>query len=75
MANAVKIMNLDSLVITKTSFTGYASDKTIVGDVTPAGYSFHHAARCGGVVILLCDSLKCEPILRFQAKLFLKITN
>ena len=42
--------------------------------MTPAGYSFHHAARIhkkvGGVVIILRDSLKCETHLRFQAKSF-----
>ena len=54
--------------------TGNVSDQKIVGDVTPAGYSFHHAARIhkkgGGVGILLRDSLKCETHLRFQAKSF-----
>jgi len=48
MSNVVKDMNLDALVIIETSFTGNVSDKTIVGDVTPAGYSFHHAARWWG---------------------------
>ena len=42
-----------------------------ISDVTPAGYSIHHAARIhnkgGEVGILLRDSLKCETHLRFQA--------
>ncbi|KAK2142003.1 hypothetical protein LSH36_1007g01009 [Paralvinella palmiformis] len=67
-------MDLDSLVITQTWLTGNVLDQKFVGDVTPAGYSFHHAARIhkkgGGVGILLRDSLKCETHLRFQAKLF-----
>ena len=41
------------------------SDQKIVGDVTQAGYSFHHAARThrtgGG------DNLKFEKHSRFQA--------
>jgi len=45
-----------------------------VGDVTPAGYSFHHAARihkkCWGVGLLLRDSLKCETHLPVQSKSF-----
>jgi len=49
--------------------TGNVSDQNIVGDVTPAGYSFYHAARIhkkgGGVSILLRDSLKCETVLRY----------
>ena len=39
--------------------------------MTPAGYSFHHAAQIhkkgGRVGILLPDSLKCESHLGFQA--------
>jgi len=49
-------MDLDALVITETWQTGNVSDKKIVGDVTPVGYSFHPAARIvkkgGGVGIL-----------------------
>ena len=67
-------MDLDVLVITETWLTGNISDQKIVGDVTPAGYSFHLAARIHkkdvGVGILLRDSLKCETHLRFQAKSF-----
>ena len=67
-------MDLDVLVITETWLTGNVSEQKIVGDVTPAGYSFHHAARIrikgGGVGILLRDSLKCETHLRFHAKSF-----
>ena len=41
--------------------TGKDSDQNIIGDVTPEGYTFHHAARThrksGGVGVLLCDSL------------------
>ena len=54
--------------------TGNVSDQKIVGDVTPAGYSFHHAARIHKkgwpISILLRDSLKCEIQLCFQAKSF-----
>ena len=49
-------MDLDALVITETWLTGNVSDQKSVGDVTPAGYSFYHAARIhkkvGGVGIL-----------------------
>ena len=42
--------------------TGNVSDENIVGDVTPGGYAFHHAARIhkkiGGVGMHLRDSLK-----------------
>ena len=31
--------------IAETWLTGNVSDQKIVGDVTPAGYSFHHASR------------------------------
>ena len=54
--------------------TGNVSDQKIVDDVTPAGYSCHHAARIHkkgeGNGILIGDSLKCEAHLRFQAKSF-----
>jgi len=57
-------MDLDALAITETWLTGNVSDQKHVGDVTPAGYSFHHAAQIHkkgwGVKILLHDSLKCE---------------
>ena len=50
-------MDLDVLVITKSWLTGNVSDQNIVDHVTPAEYSFHHAARidkkCGGIGILL----------------------
>ena len=56
------------------SSSSSSSDEKIVGDETPPGYSFHHAARIhkkgGEVGILLRDSLKCETHLRFQAKSF-----
>ena len=49
-------MDLGVLVVIETWLTGNVSDQKIVGDVTPAGYSFHHAARIhkkvGGVGIL-----------------------
>jgi len=38
-------MDLDALVITETWLTGNVSDQKNVSDVTPARYSFHHAAR------------------------------
>ena len=34
-------MDLDALVLTETWLTGNVSDQKIVGDVTPAGYSFY----------------------------------
>ena len=45
ISDVVKDKDLDALVITETWLTGNVSDQKIVGDVTPAGYSFHHAAR------------------------------
>jgi len=41
----VEDMDLDTLVITETWLTGNVSAENIVGEVTPAGCSFHHAAR------------------------------
>jgi len=65
-------------LITESWLTGNVSEQKIVGDMTPAGYAFPHAARFhkkgGGVGILLCYSLKYETHLHFHAK-FLKITN
>jgi len=56
--------DIDALVITETWLTSNVSDQKLVGVVTPAGYSFHHAAQNhktdGAVGILLLDSLKCE---------------
>ena len=73
-SDVVKNKDLDALAIAKTWLTGNVSDQRIVGDVTPAGYSFHHAVRIhkkgGGVCIIIRDSLKCETHLRFQAKSF-----
>ena len=43
ISDVVKDMDLDALVITETWLTGNVSDQNIVGDVTPARYSFHHA--------------------------------
>jgi len=69
ISDVVKDMDLDALVITATWLTCNVSDQKIVGDATPAGYSFHHAARIyrkgGGVGILLRHSLKYESILKF----------
>ena len=45
ISDVVKDMDLDALVITQTWLTVNVSDQKIVGDVTPVGYSFHHAAR------------------------------
>jgi len=74
----VKQMYFDYLIVIETWVTGDVWDQKIVGEVTPVGYSFHHAARIhkkyGWVSILLRDSLKCETHLRFQVKCF-KITN
>ena len=38
-------MDVDALVITETWLTGNVSDQNIIDEVTPAGYSFHPAAR------------------------------
>ena len=38
-------MDIDALIITDNWLDGNVSDQIIVGDVTPTGYSFHHAAR------------------------------
>ena len=58
----------------QTWLTGNISDQNIVGEVTPAWYSFHHVARIykrdGRVDIPLRDSLKCEIHFHFQAKFF-----
>jgi hypothetical protein len=74
ISDVIKDMDLDALVITETLLTGNASGHKIVGEVTPAGYSFHHAARIhkkgGGVGILL----RVKPICVFRLSL-LKITN
>ena len=45
ISDVVKDMDLDALVITETWLTDNVSNQKIVGDVTPAGYSFHHTAR------------------------------
>ena len=44
ISDVIKDMDFDVFFITYTWLTGNASDQKIVGDVTPAGYSFHHAA-------------------------------
>jgi len=41
----VKDMDLDALVITETWLTGNVLGQKLVGDVTPAGYLFHHSAQ------------------------------
>jgi len=65
----VKDMNLDAL-----GMTGNVSDQKIVGEVTPSGYSFHHAAQIhkkgGEVCILLLCSLKRGTYWCFQTKSF-----
>ena len=75
-SDLVQDMDLDALVITETLLTGNASGHKIVGEVTSAGYSFHHAAQIhkkgGGVGIRRHDSLKCETDLCFQANSFEK---
>ena len=45
ISDVVKDMDLDVIVITATWLTGNVSDQKFAGDVTPAGYSIHHAAR------------------------------
>ncbi|KAK2149713.1 hypothetical protein LSH36_440g01061 [Paralvinella palmiformis] len=42
--DVVKDRVLDALVITETWLTSNVSEQKIVGDVTPAGHSFNHAA-------------------------------
>ena len=67
-------MGFDGLVVTETWLTRGISDLKFVGDITPAGYAFHHAARihrkCGGVDIVIRDSLTFEKHSRFQDKSF-----
>ena len=74
ISDVVKDMDLAALDITDSWLTGNVSDQKGVHDVTPAGFSFHHAARIhkrgGGVGILLLDSLKSETHMRSQAKSF-----
>ena len=64
-------MDLDALDIKKTCLTDNVLEQKLVGQLTPGGYSFHHAARVnkkgGDVRILLRDSLKYETHLHFQA--------
>ena len=59
-------MDLDALDVTQTWLTDNVLDQKIVGQLTPGGYSFHHAARVnkkgGDVSILLSDSLKYETL-------------
>ena len=46
-------VSFDALVVPETWLAGGVSDQKIAGDVTPAGYSFHHTActhRKGGRV-------------------------
>ena len=38
-------VGFDAADVTKTWLTGDISGKKIVGDMTPVGYSFHHAAH------------------------------
>ena len=60
IADVDKDIDIDVLAISEIWLTDYVSDQTIVGEETPVGYSFHHAARIhkkgGGVSIFLCDS-------------------
>ena len=44
ISDLIKDMDLDALVIRDTWLSGNVSDQKIVSNVTPAGYSFHHAA-------------------------------
>ena len=61
-----------ALIVKGTWLTGGISDQKMVGDVAPACYSFHYAARTrrkgGGVVILIRESLKFMKNSRFQAR-------
>jgi len=45
IVDVVRDGDFDILVMTEIWLTGGASDQKIVGDVTPAGYGFHHTAR------------------------------
>ena len=55
-------VGVSGLVAMETWLTGGISEQVIFGDVTPAGYSFHHVAgahrKAGGVGLLILDSLK-----------------
>ena len=50
--------------VTETGLTGGISDEKFVGDLTPAGYSFHHVTRihrkCGGVDVLVDRQRKVD---------------
>ena len=67
-------MEFDALVVMVTWLTDCILDQTTLGDVTSAGYSFHHAARTyrkgGGDSILIRDSLMFEKHSHFQARSF-----
>lgn len=64
IADCVRDMDFDALVVTETWLTGNDSDQTIIGDITPEGYVFRHSARSnrkgGGVGIILRNSLKFQ---------------
>jgi len=45
LSDVIKDVDLDAFVITDIWLTDNVSDQKIVGDATPPGYSFHHAAR------------------------------
>ena len=70
----VRDIDFDALVITETWLTSKDSDQKTINDVTPEGYTFHHAPRTprkgGGVGIFLCDSLKFKQHPCFQSSSF-----
>ena len=74
IVDVVGEVGFGAVVVTETWRTGGISDQKTVGDVTPAGYSFHRAAHThrkgGGVGILIQDSLQFEKHSHFQASSF-----
>ena len=74
MADYVKDLDSDALVITEIWLTGNDSDHKIISDLTPEGYTFRHAPRThrkGGVVgILYRDTLKTQRHPKYQARSF-----
>ena len=53
IVDIVRDIDFDTFVITEIWLRGKDSDQNIIGDVTPAGYTFNHAIRThkkGGAV-------------------------
>ena len=74
IADYVKDLDLDALVITETWLTGKDSDHRIIGDLTPDGYTFRHVPHTqrkgDGVGIVYRHSFKTRHHPKYQAKSF-----